>query len=89
MSKCHIVGNHMSRLICGLFLQTGEGTPGITGWLEVTVGGKLVHSKKVCSLRALLKGNVSPHTATEMVDKIFSLAIISLLIISPESKAHR
>ena len=31
------------------FFQTGEGTPGITGWLEVTVGGKLVHSKKVCS----------------------------------------
>ena len=71
------------------FFQTGEGTPGITGWLEVTVGGKLVHSKKVCSLRALPKGNVSPHTAIEMVDKIFSLAIISLLITSPESKAHR
>jgi len=25
---------------------TGEGTPGTTGWLEVTVDGKLVHSKK-------------------------------------------
>jgi len=24
-----------------------EPTPGVTGWLEVSVGGKLVHSKKV------------------------------------------
>lgn len=24
----------------------GEGTPGTTGWLEVTVNGKLIHSKK-------------------------------------------
>lgn len=31
-----------------LFLaQTGESTPGITGWLEVEVNGALVHSKKV------------------------------------------
>ena len=27
--------------------QTGESTPGITGWLEVEVNGTLVHSKKV------------------------------------------
>ena len=25
---------------------TSESTPGITGWLEVTVNGNLVHSKK-------------------------------------------
>uniref|UniRef100_A0A8D0GEH2 Selenoprotein W n=1 Tax=Sphenodon punctatus TaxID=8508 RepID=A0A8D0GEH2_SPHPU len=25
---------------------TGEGTPQVTGWFEVTVAGKLVHSKK-------------------------------------------
>lgn len=25
---------------------TGESTPGITGWLEVSVNDKLVHSKK-------------------------------------------
>ncbi|KAL8219788.1 UNVERIFIED_CONTAM: hypothetical protein K2H54_033727 [Gekko kuhli] len=29
-----------------LSLQCGEGTPQVTGWFEVTVGGKLVHSKK-------------------------------------------
>ncbi len=28
-------------------LQSGESTPGITGYLEVTVEGDLVHSKKV------------------------------------------
>ena len=27
-------------------LQSGEGTPQVTGWFEVTVAGKLVHSKK-------------------------------------------
>ncbi|KAJ7303947.1 hypothetical protein JRQ81_011462 [Phrynocephalus forsythii] len=25
---------------------SGEGTPEVTGWFEVTVAGKLVHSKK-------------------------------------------
>lgn len=25
---------------------TGEGTPTVTGWFEVSVGGKLIHSKK-------------------------------------------
>ncbi|KAF7242448.1 Selenoprotein W [Varanus komodoensis] len=25
---------------------SGEGTPQVTGWFEVTVAGKLVHSKK-------------------------------------------
>ena len=29
-------------------LQEGYGTPNITGYLEVEVDGKLVHSKKVC-----------------------------------------
>ncbi|KAF6078126.1 hypothetical protein HJG60_009038 [Phyllostomus discolor] len=29
-------------------LQCGEGTPQVTGFFEVTVAGKLVHSKKVC-----------------------------------------
>lgn len=28
--------------------QCGEGTPQATGFFEVMVGGKLVHSKKVC-----------------------------------------
>lgn len=27
--------------------QSGQGTPEVTGWFEVTVGGHLVHSKKV------------------------------------------
>lgn len=27
--------------------QEGYGTPGVTGYLEVEVAGKLVHSKKV------------------------------------------
>jgi len=27
--------------------QTGVGTPSTTGWFEVEVNGKLVHSKKV------------------------------------------
>lgn len=31
-----------------LSLQCGEGTPQATGFFEVMVGGKLVHSKKVC-----------------------------------------
>ena len=31
--------------------QTGESTPGITGWLEVYVADELVHSKKVCEGR--------------------------------------
>ncbi|XP_010225611.1 PREDICTED: selenoprotein W, partial [Tinamus guttatus] len=26
--------------------MTGEGTREVTGWFEVTVGGRLVHSKK-------------------------------------------
>ena len=30
------------------FMQTGESTPGITGYFEVTVAGTLIHSKKVC-----------------------------------------
>jgi len=30
-----------------------EPTPGVTGWLEVSVGGKLVHSKKVRDLSKL------------------------------------
>jgi selT/selW/selH-like putative selenoprotein len=25
---------------------TSESTPGVTGWLEVSVNGKLIHSKK-------------------------------------------
>ncbi|XP_050843933.1 selenoprotein W-like, partial [Serinus canaria] len=25
---------------------SGQGTPEVTGWFEVTVGGRLVHSKK-------------------------------------------
>uniref|UniRef100_F6VFD9 Selenoprotein W n=1 Tax=Monodelphis domestica TaxID=13616 RepID=F6VFD9_MONDO len=29
-----------------LCLQNGEGTPEVTGFFEVTVAGKLVHSKK-------------------------------------------
>jgi hypothetical protein len=32
---------------CLICLQTGEGTPQSTGWLEVDVDGELVHSKKV------------------------------------------
>lgn len=28
------------------FDLTSESTPGISGWLEVTINGKLVHSKK-------------------------------------------
>ena len=36
----------MTWLIC-IFLQTSEGTPTVTGWFEVSVGGKLIHSKKV------------------------------------------
>ena len=35
-------------LVC-IFLQTSEGTPTVTGWFEVSVGGKLIHSKKVNS----------------------------------------
>lgn len=31
--------------------QSGEGTPGVTGWFEVSVDGKLVHSKKVIYFR--------------------------------------
>ena len=30
-----------------IFSQTGESTPGITGYFEVEVNGLLVHSKKV------------------------------------------
>lgn len=26
--------------------MSGQGTPEVTGWFEVTVGGRLVHSKK-------------------------------------------
>lgn len=33
--------------------QTGESTPGVTGWLEVSVDGTLVHSKKVSLLFSL------------------------------------
>ena len=29
------------------FAKSAEGTPGVTGWFEVNVDGKLVHSKKV------------------------------------------
>ena len=41
---------------CGysnFFVQEGETTPGITGAFEVTVDGKLVHSKKVLYIVAL------------------------------------
>lgn len=30
-----------------VILQVGESAPGVTGWLEVEVAGKLIHSKKV------------------------------------------
>ena len=41
-----IVGFLMQWLIF-IILQTSEGTPTVTGWFEVSVGGKLIHSKKV------------------------------------------
>ena len=48
-------------LVLSLF-QTGEGTPSVTGYLEVQiVGGKLLHSKKVSlSRRSRVDKCVSP-----------------------------
>ena len=34
-----------------LYFQSHEATPNVTGYLEVHVNGKLIHSKKVSGLR--------------------------------------
>uniref|UniRef100_A0A493TG60 Selenoprotein W n=1 Tax=Anas platyrhynchos platyrhynchos TaxID=8840 RepID=A0A493TG60_ANAPP len=39
----------------GMLDVSGQGTPEVTGWFEVTVGGRLVHSKKVRGRRCTLK----------------------------------
>ncbi|XP_030921401.1 selenoprotein W-like [Geospiza fortis] len=36
----------LGSLSCPPTPQSGQGTPEVTGWFEVTVGGHLVHSKK-------------------------------------------
>uniref|UniRef100_A0A672KDS2 Selenoprotein W n=1 Tax=Sinocyclocheilus grahami TaxID=75366 RepID=A0A672KDS2_SINGR len=38
--------NYVSNFIIISHPQTGEGTPSTTGWFEVEVNNKLVHSKK-------------------------------------------
>lgn len=39
--------NYLSYFTMISYAQTGVGTPSTTGWFEVEVNGKLVHSKKV------------------------------------------
>uniref|UniRef100_A0A8U7N522 Uncharacterized protein n=1 Tax=Corvus moneduloides TaxID=1196302 RepID=A0A8U7N522_CORMO len=36
----------LERRFPGALDVSGQGTPEVTGWFEVTVGGRLVHSKK-------------------------------------------
>ena len=47
MSKVKILEQQLKdEFSADKFELTCESTPGITGWLEVTIDGKLVHSKK-------------------------------------------
>ncbi|KRX74150.1 Selenoprotein W [Trichinella sp. T6] len=54
---------------CIIFFLTLEGTPQVTGFMEVTVNGKLVHSKK--------NGDGYVNT-TEKLEKIFAAIEASL-----------
>ena len=45
MEKVFLRG-HLNPPLNAFFPQCGEGTPQVTGFFEVTVAGKLVHSKK-------------------------------------------
>lgn len=47
MGKVLFSHNYLSHFAVISHAQTGVGTPSSTGWLEVEVNGKLVHSKKV------------------------------------------
>uniref|UniRef100_A0A8C4Y6U1 Uncharacterized protein n=1 Tax=Gopherus evgoodei TaxID=1825980 RepID=A0A8C4Y6U1_9SAUR len=44
---------------------SGEGTPQVTGWFEVTIAGKLVHSKMVSGL--FLPSHLVPNQTAQLI----------------------